>query len=81
MVDTEGQKVVIGVVVLEVMIGDGQEEVKNGKDIEEMIGVIMIVEMITVHVVALREEIDGLTEETVQLGKILNKGRVQLEKK
>lgn len=81
MVATEGQKVVIDVVVLEVMIEDGQEEVKNGKDIEEMIGVIMIVEMITVHVVVLRKEINGLTEETVQLGKILNKRRVQLEKK
>lgn len=81
MVATEGQKVVIGVVVLEVMIEDGQKEVKNGKDIEEMIGVIMIVEMITVHVVVLRKEINGLTEETVQLGKILNKRRVQLEKK
>lgn len=79
--DAAGLKVLIGVVVLKVMIGDGREEVKNEKDIEEMIDVIMIVEMITVHVVALREEIDGLTEETIQLGRILNKGRVQLEKK
>lgn len=81
MVDDEDQKVMIGVVILGVMIENGLKEVKNGTNTEEMIDVIMIVEMITAHVVALREEIDELTEETVQLGRILNKERVQLEKK
>lgn len=76
MVVVEDQKVVIDVVDLEVMIGGGQEEVKIEIDIEEMIGVIMIVEMIIVHVVALREETEGQIEETAQIGGKLDKGRV-----
>lgn len=58
-IGVDDQKVVIDVVGLGVMIGDGQKEVKNEKDTEEMIGVIMIVEMIIVLVVALKEEIEG----------------------
>lgn len=79
--DVEGQKVVIDIVDLEVMIEDGQEGVKNEKDIEEMIDVIMIVEMIIVLAVVPREEIDGQTKEKVLLEGKLNKERVQLEKK
>lgn len=78
MVDAEDQKVVIDVVGLEVMIGGGQEGVKNEIDIEEMIGVIMIVEMIIVRAVPLREEIEEQIEETVQIGEKSNKGRALL---
>jgi len=69
-VDAGDQKVVIGVVVLEVMIGDGREEVKKEKDTGEMTDEIMIVKMIIVHVVVRRKGIRGQTEETVQLGGI-----------
>lgn len=58
-VDVEGLKAVIDAVVLEVMIIDGLEEVKNEIDIEETIGVIMIVEIIIVPAVAPIGEIEG----------------------
>lgn len=77
-VDVEDQKVVIDVVGLEVMIGGGPEEVKIEIDIEEMIGVIMIVGMIIVPAVAQREETEGQIEETVQIGGKLGKERVLL---
>lgn len=86
--DVEGQKVLTDVVDLGVMTGDGLKGVKNEIDIEEMIDVTIAVEMIIVHAEAPREEIDDQTDvivqlgkriniEKVQLGKILNKGRVQ----
>lgn len=77
-VDVEDQKVVIDVVGLEVMIGGGLEEVKIEIDIEEMIGVIMIVGMIIVPAVAQREETEGQIEETVQIEGKLGKERVLL---
>jgi hypothetical protein len=58
-IGVDDRKVMIDVVGLGVMIGDGQKGAKNEKDTEEMIGVIMIVEMIIVLVVALKEEIEG----------------------
>lgn len=78
--DDEGQKVMTDVVDLGVMKGDGQEGVKNEKDIEETIGVTMAVEMIIVHAVALREEIEDLTDVIVQLEKRINIGKVQLRR-
>lgn len=79
--DAGDQEVVIDVVDLEVMIGEGREKVKNEIDIEEMIEEIMIVEMNIVHVVALREEIEEEIEEIAHLEKKLNLGIVLLEKK
>lgn len=48
---------------------------KNGIGIEE----IMIAEMIIAHVLAPKEEIEERTEETVPVGRKLNKGKVRLK--